>query len=261
MTDRYRYRDDPYARDERGFVERASDEVRSWFGDDDADRRRRMDEAEGSGWRERDRPGRDWRSEEWRDRDPRRDWRGREWGNRDWRSREPIGSAGEREYRWSPQRARWESTERGYGYASDIARGTAWGRPASRSYEWGSPTHRYRSEWREWRAGEANYAGRGPKGYQRSDERIREDVCDLLTDLPYVDASDIEVAVRNGEVTLAGTVRQREDKRITEDLVESVSGVRQVHNELRVNRMENIAGTEPTTVGVSGTSATGSIRK
>lgn len=34
------YRD----RDDRGFVDRASDEVRSWFGDDEAQRRRRMDE-------------------------------------------------------------------------------------------------------------------------------------------------------------------------------------------------------------------------
>lgn len=33
-----------YDRDERGFFDRASDEVRSWFGDDDADRRRRLDE-------------------------------------------------------------------------------------------------------------------------------------------------------------------------------------------------------------------------
>src|SRR5262245_32074059 len=30
--------------DERGFLERARDEIKSWFGDDEAERRRRMDE-------------------------------------------------------------------------------------------------------------------------------------------------------------------------------------------------------------------------
>src|SRR5687768_5171077 len=37
------------------------------------------------------------------------------------------------------------------------------------------------------------YAGRGPKGYQRSDERIKEEVCDRLTADPDVDALEIEV--------------------------------------------------------------------
>jgi hypothetical protein len=36
------------------------------------------------------------------------------------------------------------------------------------------------------------HAGRGPKGYQRSDERIKEDICDCLTRDPDVDASEIE---------------------------------------------------------------------
>jgi hypothetical protein len=36
-----RHRD--YDRDERGFLDRAGDEVRSWFGDDEAERRREMD--------------------------------------------------------------------------------------------------------------------------------------------------------------------------------------------------------------------------
>jgi osmotically-inducible protein OsmY len=84
---------------------------------------------------------------------------------------------------------------------------------------------------------EGPFAGRGPKGYQRSDERIREDACDRLTDAPFLDASDIEVTVRNGEVTLSGTVANREQKRRSEDLIEHVTGVREVHNTLRVNRV------------------------
>jgi hypothetical protein len=80
------------------------------------------------------------------------------------------------------------------------------------------------------------FTGRGPKGYQRSDTRIREDVCDRLTDAPFLDASDVEVVVTDGDVTLAGTVPSREQKRRSEDLIEHVTGVREVHNNLRVNR-------------------------
>jgi hypothetical protein len=78
------------------------------------------------------------------------------------------------------------------------------------------------------------YAGRGPKGYQRSDERIREEVSERLTDDDRIDASGIEVAVTTGEVTLTGTVESRRMKRLAEDLAESVRGVRDVHNQLRV---------------------------
>jgi osmotically-inducible protein OsmY len=81
-----------------------------------------------------------------------------------------------------------------------------------------------------------HHRGRGPKGYQRSDERIREDVNDRLTDDPHVDASEIEVAVANREVTLTGTVNSRFEKRHAEDLAESISGVTHVQNNLRVQQ-------------------------
>ncbi len=78
------------------------------------------------------------------------------------------------------------------------------------------------------------HRGRGPKGYTRSDDRIREDVNDRLTDDNWLDASDIEVQVSGAEVTLTGQVRSREDKRRAEDIAESVSGVSHVQNNLRV---------------------------
>jgi BON domain len=131
--DRYRTdydRDDRRRSDEeRGWWDRASDEVASWFGDEEAERRRRMD-------------------------------------------------------------------ERG---------------------EWG------------------HHRGRGPKGYTRSDERIQEDINDRLTDDAYIDASEIEVSVRQGEVTLTGTVDSRMAKRRAEDIADSVSGVKHVQNNLRVH--------------------------
>lgn len=79
----------------------------------------------------------------------------------------------------------------------------------------------------------AHLRGRGPKGYRRSDERIKEDVNDRLSD-GYLDATDIDVAVANGDVTLTGSVFSRIDKRRAEDLAESVSGVTNVENRLRV---------------------------
>jgi hypothetical protein len=93
------------------------------------------------------------------------------------------------------------------------------------------------NEFRERRsrhAPQGRYAGRGPKGYQRSDERLKEEVCEQLTADPDVDASDIEVSVQNGEVTLEGTVHTRNMKRAAEDCVDAISGVQQAHNRLRV---------------------------
>jgi hypothetical protein len=80
------------------------------------------------------------------------------------------------------------------------------------------------------------YSGRGPRGYQRSDERIREEICDRLTQHGQLDASDVQVQVNHGEVTLQGTVDHREAKRSAEDTAESVAGVRDVHNQLRVQQ-------------------------
>ncbi|NBJ09403.1 BON domain-containing protein [Microvirga sp. SYSU G3D207] len=86
----------------------------------------------------------------------------------------------------------------------------------------------------EGRSGAGLHRGRGPKGYRRSDERIHEDVCERLTEDPFIDASDIEVAVKDGEVTLSGTVSSRGLKRRAEDLAELASGVAHVQNNLRV---------------------------
>lgn len=85
-----------------------------------------------------------------------------------------------------------------------------------------------------WARGE--HRGKGPKGYRRSDERIREDVCDRLSDDDELDASEIIVTVKSGEVTLEGTVTDRRAKHRAEDLAESVSGVQDVDNKLRKNK-------------------------
>jgi osmotically-inducible protein OsmY len=80
------------------------------------------------------------------------------------------------------------------------------------------------------------HRGKGPRDYRRSDDRIMEDACDRLSDDSFVDASNIEVKVNASEVILSGTVESREAKRRAEDIVESISGVANVQNHLRVAR-------------------------
>ena len=49
-----------------------------------------------------------------------------------------------------------------------------------------------------------------------------------------LDATDIEITVKGGEVTLEGTVSDRRSKRVAEEIVEGVRGVRDVHNRLTI---------------------------
>lgn len=83
---------------------------------------------------------------------------------------------------------------------------------------------------------EQDHRGRGPKGYVRSDERIRDDANDRLTEDWRVDASNVTVTVKDGEITLDGTVGSREEKRRAEDVVDGISGLKHVQNNLRVQQ-------------------------
>jgi osmotically-inducible protein OsmY len=99
----------------------------------------------------------------------------------------------------------------------------------SRSLDWNQHSN-------ERGSGKGPHRGKGPKGYRRSDERIEEEVNQALSDDDQLDASSIEVKVKAGDVTLTGTVSSREDKRRAEDCIESISGVNNVENLIRVNR-------------------------
>jgi hypothetical protein len=111
------------------------------------------------------------------------------------------------------------------------------------------------------------FSGRGPKGYTRTDDRIKEDVCDRLSWNDEVDATEITVRVQDGEVTLEGRVETRHMKRLAGDIAEEVSGVKDVHNTIRVTkpiltelkekitgeaREEHYANTGTKTTGASG---------
>jgi osmotically-inducible protein OsmY len=262
----WRERDDRWrAREhDRPFTDRATDEVRSWFGDDEARRRREMDERrEGGRWRERGE--RDWdrtRREEatvrdsWREGDRGGSWGRPEYGTTYERDRgERRGGADLNRERDFGRTDRYANTDEGMGYGrrdwnvyrpsgygrrTEAYRGTSGyerGRGAGSFGSWGPLDERSRaSAWSDWEAGP--FAGRGPRGYRRSDEHIREEVCERLTRHGRVDATDIEIRVANGEVTLEGSVNDRESKRLAEDVAESVFGVRDVTNHIKVRREE-----------------------
>ena len=117
-----------------------------------------------------------------------------------------------------------------------------------------------------------NFFGIGPKGYKRSDDRIREDISERLEDHPNIDASNIEVSVSEGVVTLSGTVDDRWVKRQAEDAAHDVRGVKDVNNHIRVQQtgtygetsrtgsvLGDLSSTSPTTTsGTGSTSSTSS---
>lgn len=84
------------------------------------------------------------------------------------------------------------------------------------------------------RPGHGRFFGVGPKGYKRSDERIREEICDRLTAHPDVDASDLEVDVSKGVVTMTGSVATRHEKRIAGLIADDALGVDDVDNRVHV---------------------------
>lgn len=75
---------------------------------------------------------------------------------------------------------------------------------------------------------------RGPKGYQRSDERLKEDISERLMMADHVDSSEVTVNVVGGKVTLEGSVPDRYMKHYIEDLADRCPGVQDVDNRIRV---------------------------
>ena len=87
-----------------------------------------------------------------------------------------------------------------------------------------------------------SHRGKGPKNWDRSDERTRAVVNELLMDHDGIDATNIDVKVENAEVTLTGTVGSRWDRRLAEDIAYHCRGVHDVHNRLTVSDRESQIG-------------------
>jgi hypothetical protein len=95
----------------------------------------------------------------------------------------------------------------------------------------------------------ASFAGHGPSGYTRSDERIFEDVCEALTHDPEIDARFLRVSVRDAVVILEGRVDNRDVKYHAETIAAAVRGVRDIENRLRTSGPDS-AFLEPYDAGI-----------
>ncbi|KWF81107.1 transporter [Burkholderia diffusa] len=185
-----------------------------------------------------------------------------DWGS-EWSERSARSSAEQRDAPRDMRDAAWEA-ERGYGHhgrraeGGDDDRGRYGGDPRGfrghhrmgwyggerddvsrdpRAARWtdAPDLSRFGSEAQR----DAMRQRRGPKGYTRSDERIREDVCERLARALDIDVSDVSVQVRDGRVELDGTVPSRWMKHDIEDIADSCMWVRDVENRVRVRRDED----------------------
>jgi|GEM_PF-3629468 len=80
------------------------------------------------------------------------------------------------------------------------------------------------------------FAGTTPKNFKRSDERIYDDICQKLSQEGHFDVSDVEIKVESGEVSLEGNIENRSDKHRIEMLVDSIMGVKDITNNLKIAR-------------------------
>ncbi len=97
-------------------------------------------------------------------------------------------------------------------------------------YDWDD---RYNENW-DYNNWMGPYYGVGPEGYHRPDNRIWEDVNERLTEHGQLDPTDINVLVDDGVVTLQGTVQNRQEKRLAEQVADHVLGVQDVINQLKI---------------------------
>jgi osmotically-inducible protein OsmY len=162
------------------------------------------------------------------------------------RSRFGRGDVGNTGYSASGTRQSWGPASFGGGrsgsgnFTGSLGYGSTSGRFANTSSGYGSyDDQNYGTMGRDSNFGDINradFTGRGPKNWRRSDDRIREDICELLERDPHVDASEIEVEVKEGVVTLRGAVDNRRTKRYAEECIETCSGVKDIRNELNVDQ-------------------------
>lgn len=157
-----------------------------------------------------------------------RNWSGGrgDWGRQEWGMSGPQQGGYEHNSGRAGYDRRYEQEDRGF-----------WDRATDEVASW------FGDEEAERRRTQDQYRGKGPKNYSRSDDRIREDISDRLTEDWRVDASEIEITVVKGEVTLAGHVTDRMQRRRAEDIADSVSGARHVQNNLRVQEPSVFAST------------------
>jgi osmotically-inducible protein OsmY len=122
---------------------------------------------------------------------------------------------------------------RNYGreYARNYDQGNRWNYDPGYENDYGSSNYGMTNNWTRGR-----FSGVGPRGYRRSDDRIQEDINDRLTWHGQIDATEVQVEVKDGIATITGTVNSRQDKRLAEYIAESIPGVMDVQNNLKINK-------------------------
>ena len=94
----------------------------------------------------------------------------------------------------------------------------------------------YKEEYETSRAGQENHFGKGPKGYQRSVARIKDDACEILARDFELDASGITVDLEERVLVLRGEVASRRDKRRAEWLLEELPGIDDIKNLISIKK-------------------------
>jgi osmotically-inducible protein OsmY len=135
---------------------------------------------------------------------------------------------------------------RGYGGEGSYGSQGGWREPSGEGQQYGSSSG----------SSQGQHRGKGPKNYQRSDERVKEMLCERLHDDPEIDASEVTVSVQGGKITLEGTVDSRRTKNAIEDVAEQM-GSQDVQNNLRVQKAGERSGME--TGGKSSTATRSSM--
>lgn len=77
-------------------------------------------------------------------------------------------------------------------------------------------------------------SGSGPLGNRRPDADIKAEIESLMAFQKTIDARAIQVAVKDGLVTLSGNVASPYDKQVAENITRNVFGIREVDNLLNM---------------------------
>ena len=156
--------------------------------------------------------------------------------------------------RFSGHRGQQSFSGQGYGHSGmgSSPSGQSFGEAGHSYGQQGFGQSQYGYGGENWQEGSRRHHGRGPKGYQRSDERLKEDISERLMSAAYVDASEVSVEVKDGKVTLEGSVHERRMKHCIEDIVDDCMGVKDIDNRIRVSQGQQGAETSMSIGGGTG---------
>lgn len=76
-------------------------------------------------------------------------------------------------------------------------------------------------------------------GDDRADERIDHEIHDHLTQSSYINSTEVAVSVKNGEVTLTGSVPDADQSRYVEEIARKVADVKNVQNQLTIKQAQS----------------------